>query len=283
MRSFARPMAWLMVAAGLAQGATAFAQSATPWTEGYNSKTRLLAGQVPFGAERRAVVGVEIALAPGWKTYWRAPGDSGGVPPIFDLSQSKNLASATVHYPAPHRMVDVAGEAVGYKGGVIFPIEVVAADRAKPIALEVVIEYGICREICVPAEARMSLVLDPASLAAAPAAITAALETVPRAAGKRRPTDPELKAVTAVLAGDKPRIEIEAVFPGSGEGADVFVEASEGIYLPLPRRIGAGAGPVLRFEIDLATGVEPAELKGKTLTFTLVSAAGQSEAARTID
>ena len=36
--------------------------------------------------------GIEIRLAPGWKTYWRYPGDS-GVPPRFDFSGSRNVKS----------------------------------------------------------------------------------------------------------------------------------------------------------------------------------------------
>lgn len=273
----------LLALAMAASASPALAQSATAWSEGYNSKTRLLAGQRAEGGGSRITVGVEIALAAGWKTYWRAPGDSGGVPPNFDLSQSKNLASATVHYPAPHRMRDPTGDAVGYKGGVVFPIDVAAADPAKPLELVVVVEYGICREICVPAEAKLTLMLAPGALGQLPAEVGAALGKVPRPADKRRPTDPELKGLTAVLTGDKPMLLIEAAFPGGGQGADVFVEASEGVYLPLPKRTASAAGAPLRFEVDLATGVDPAELKGKTLTVTLVSAAGQSEAARTID
>ena len=39
--------------------------------------------------------GVEIKLKPGWKTYWRYPGDS-GVPPVLDFSESQNVKSVTV-------------------------------------------------------------------------------------------------------------------------------------------------------------------------------------------
>src|SRR5207247_8452494 len=61
-----------------------------------------------------------IAIPGGWKTYWRSPGDAGGVPPEFDWQGSENLAAARVKYPAPHRLHDdKAGDAVGYKDGVI--------------------------------------------------------------------------------------------------------------------------------------------------------------------
>ena len=44
--------------------------------------------------------GIEIALEPGWYTYWRNPGEA-GVPPVFDFSGSENVASVDVMYPAP--------------------------------------------------------------------------------------------------------------------------------------------------------------------------------------
>ena len=44
--------------------------------------------------------GVEIKLDPGWKTYWRDPGDS-GMPPTLDFSGSDNVKAVTVLWPAP--------------------------------------------------------------------------------------------------------------------------------------------------------------------------------------
>ena len=43
---------------------------------------------------------VELQLAPGWKTYWRSPGDA-GIPPTFDWSGSDNVRSVRIHWPAP--------------------------------------------------------------------------------------------------------------------------------------------------------------------------------------
>ena len=43
---------------------------------------------------------LEIRLAPGWKTYWRAPGEA-GFPPQFDFSSSRNLENLEIIWPAP--------------------------------------------------------------------------------------------------------------------------------------------------------------------------------------
>ena len=58
--------------------------------EGYENPVaaRILPGwERPDGTR---IIGVELTLAPGWKTYWRAPGDS-GIPPRFDWSGSRKF------------------------------------------------------------------------------------------------------------------------------------------------------------------------------------------------
>ncbi len=273
-----------LLAIALFSAPAAWAQSATPWTEGYNFKTRMVAGTAGTpGASPRLIAGIEIVMADGWKTYWRSPGDAGGIPPNFDWAGSENLASAQVLYPAPSRLSDASGDSVGYKKSVVFPIEVTAKDRTKPVTLTVALEFGVCREICVPAEAKLSLSLAAQPMEPAPAALTSALDSVPRKSAHRRPNDPEMKAGRAMLTGDKPKLEVDVAFAGTGVGGDVFIEAPDGIYLALPKKSGPATGSTQTFVVDLATGIEPAELKGKTVVVTMVSATGQSEASWKIE
>ena len=42
-------------------------------------------------SDGRHVAGLSIRLAPGWKTYWRSPGE-GGIPPVFNWSGSSNIS-----------------------------------------------------------------------------------------------------------------------------------------------------------------------------------------------
>ncbi len=256
----------------------ASAQQTTPWVEGYNSKTRMVSGTVATaGGATRVVAGIEVSMADGWKTYWRSPGDAGGVPPYFDWAGSENLASAKVLYPAPERLKDASGDSIGYKKTVIFPVEIAAKDASKPVVIALTMEFGVCREICVPAEAKLRLVLPAASLAAAAAPLAASLDHVPRKAADRRDGDPAMKRATATLTGEKPVLTFEIAYPGGVDGADLFVEASDGIYLALPKKTRI-SGAVQSFEVVVDSGVEPDSLKGKTLTLTMVSKAGQAEA-----
>ena len=97
--------------------------------------------------------GIAIQLQPGWKTYWRTPGDS-GVPPRFDFSKSDNVEAVTVLWPAPMKFDDGAG---GYSLGYKQPGRAAAADRRqnadKPVTLRADINYAVCDKLCIPVEA----------------------------------------------------------------------------------------------------------------------------------
>src|SRR5882672_3978004 len=103
----------VMVAAATAwQLAPARAADASEWDGDQRAAVRLIAG-APRGSGAATIhqAGIEIRLSPGWKTYWRYPGDA-GVPPRFDFSGSRNLKSAVVRYPAPHVLSDESGTSI---------------------------------------------------------------------------------------------------------------------------------------------------------------------------
>ncbi|MDZ4843267.1 MAG: protein-disulfide reductase DsbD family protein [Hyphomicrobium aestuarii] len=274
--------------------------SQTAWSTGQpEARARLIGGAAPveaaaFGAPAgSAMAAVEIELAKGWKTYWRFPGDAGGVPPVFNWSKSTNIKSARVLFPAPQRISDRAGDLLGYSGSVTMPVVIEATDPAKPVTLNVTMEYGVCREICIPVETEFSLALAAGGDGALPATVAAALDQVPRPASTLRTSDPKLKRITVTLDGGKPVLTIEAEFPGIAPGsvpgnaanADVYVESPDGYYIPLAKRGSARdiGNNILRFDIDLTGAVEPSQIRGKTALVTLVSEAGRSEANFTFD
>jgi DsbC/DsbD-like thiol-disulfide interchange protein len=222
------------------------------------------------------LAGLEIVLADGWKTYWRMPGDA-GVPPSFDWAGSGNVAAIKVLYPAPMRMPEAGGESIGYKQAVLLPIEITPEDPAKPLVLKLVLEFGVCREICIPATGDFDFTIPAGPTGSPPPEIAAALGRVPRPQQSRLKNDPELKRLAVNHDAPSPRLTIEAAFQDGAKGADVFVEAPEGLYVPLPKKLPVDASGVVRFETNLGRDLTK-DLKGKTLTITLVSDAGASEA-----
>jgi DsbC/DsbD-like thiol-disulfide interchange protein len=145
------------------------------------------------------------------------------------------------------------------------------------VALELALEFGICRDICVPAVANLKVALPPtAGRADKPDAVAKAVERVPRPVASRWPTDPELKQVRVEDGEPGVRLSVAAAFHGAKPG-DVFVEAPEGLYVPMLRRLGDGEGGVVRFVTDIPASLAR-DLKGKVLTVTLVSETGATEA-----
>ena len=202
------------------------------------------------------------------------PGDA-GVPPYFDWSGSTNVAGVKVLYPAPTRMLEGGAEVIGYKHAVLFPVEVIPQDPRSPVALKLAVELGICRDICVPATAAFDLALPPARKTVGKDAIAAAIERVPRPERYRRPTDPALRSIKLHRGESGARLTLGVSFHGR-KNADVFVEAPDGLYVPMLRTEAKGADGITRFGTELSDDLVR-DLKGKTLTFTLVSEAGALE------
>src|SRR5689334_15797005 len=117
------------------------------WVPETYSKARLVSGAVDDGGEAKRIAGIEIRLDPGWKTYWRTPGDS-GVPPQFDWSKSENIDSVTVLWPAPRKFDDGAGgHSLGYHDQFVLPLRIVAKSADKPVTLRADIDYAVCEKL----------------------------------------------------------------------------------------------------------------------------------------
>lgn len=135
--------------------ASAIADPASPWTDGFHSRARL----VSAGRHGdRLLAGIEITLDPQFKTYWREPGEA-GLPPRFDWSGSDNVAAIDLRWPAPERIEDAGGVANGYHGHVVFPIVVQPQNPGRPTRVTAVVDYGVCKDICIPAHAELTLSL----------------------------------------------------------------------------------------------------------------------------
>jgi len=141
-----------LVASALAL--SAHAQDSSPWQKDGHSAVRLLAG-----SRSGAVLlgGIAFQLQPGWKTYWRTPGDS-GVPPRFDFSKSENVEAVTVLWPAPLKFDDGAGGvSLGYHDQTVLPLRIVPKNVDKPVTLRAAINYAVCEKICIPVDASAEL------------------------------------------------------------------------------------------------------------------------------
>jgi DsbC/DsbD-like thiol-disulfide interchange protein len=261
----------------------AIAADVSSWDNDLQSAARLVGARALAAADGRVFrAGVEIKLKPGWKTYWRYPGDS-GVPPVLDFSRSQNVKVVTVLYPAPMRFADGGGgNSIGYKGDVILPLHVVPKDAAKPVSLHLKLAYAACEKLCVPAQAELELVLTGAD-GSQEAAVGAAEARVPKAGAIGDRGAFAVRAVRREAGSGKPRVVVDVAAP-DGEAVALFAEGPTAEWaLPLPEPI-ADAPPGLRrfaFELD---GLPPdTKPDGATLRLTAVAGNQAIEVAFRLD
>ncbi len=249
----------------------ASAGDASAWDEGLQSAVRLVAAR--SGGTGKALVyrsGVEIKLNPGWKTYWRYPGDS-GVPPAFDFSKSENVKSATVLFPAPSRFDDGAGgHSIGYKEGVLLPVHVLPKDPAKPAVLRAKLDYAVCAKLCVPADANLELTL-PGTDAANDATVASAEALVPKPAKIGDSAALAIRAARKEAGEGKPKILVDVAAP-AGVAPMLYAEGPDAKWaLPLPEPVAGAPAGQQRFAFEL-DGLPPGEsAKGATLRLTAVA------------
>ncbi len=274
--SFAPPLG-LALGAFLCIASPSIGLAASPgesaWVSSNNSKVRLVSGTLDVDGKPSLVAGVQLRMDPGWKTYWRNPGDS-GVPPSFDFKGSKNLKQAELLYPAPHRIADANGTAIGYDDEVIFPVKITPEHDGEPVELKLAFEYGLCKDLCIPNEVSLELVLAPDGGKGDAMLLENALALVPKEAAPG--LLPAVENVTADLDAPKPEIAIDAVFPQGARGTDLFINGEE-TYVPVPKPHAPLADGKQRFVVSFGSAAEAAALKGKTLTLTLVSDLGSTE------
>lgn len=210
----------------LASGQPA-AASSSAWADSEGGRVRLVTTGKP-DAQGRLQGMLDIALKPGWKTYWRDPGDS-GVPPQLDISASTNVSGATMSFPAPRRHDDGYGQWAGYDHPVALPITFTLSDPKKKATIAADIFLGVCETICIPVQARLTVEPDADPDNAADAgSVEAALAALPAKAGADFGVTP--------LAGDHETLVLEAKAPGGPAAADLFVAGTDDYMFGPPAR-----------------------------------------------
>ena len=142
--------------AGLAVPSQADA-AASEWGEGEKASARLISATSGTGDLETLRVGLQVQLEPGWKTYWRSPGDA-GIPPHVEWDGSDNLDTVDFRYPAPLRFDYYGLDTFGYEDEIVYPIDIQVARVGQPLHLRAAVDLLICDDVCIPHS--MDLTLD---------------------------------------------------------------------------------------------------------------------------
>jgi DsbC/DsbD-like thiol-disulfide interchange protein len=171
----------------------------------------------------------DMALKPGWHTYWQNPGDSGDAP-TFKWTLPAGCSAQPVRYPRPEVKLLDELPFFGYEGSATYVVEVHVASAGEGHAApsgtwEVTFTSLICKDICVRGE----FVFKGSWPPSAPAEpVTLATEPF---SGRRLPQPAAQAGVTATMDGDTLVIE----GPAQGQSIVRFVpEQAPGLTLAGP-------------------------------------------------
>ncbi|WP_417516657.1 protein-disulfide reductase DsbD domain-containing protein [Minwuia sp.] len=137
-----------VLAASSAAQATDFA---SPWGGIQEAEVRLVAGHVPGHGD---MLGLQFVMSPGWKVYWRSPGDA-GFPPVPEWEGTSGATDMEIRWPLPLRFVFYGLETYGYEDEAILPITFQREGGAASVKLELF--YAACADICVPVTTSLAL------------------------------------------------------------------------------------------------------------------------------
>jgi DsbC/DsbD-like thiol-disulfide interchange protein len=131
-------------------------------------------------------LGLRFELEKGWHIYWINPGDS-GEPPRVKWQLPAGLATEPIEWPAPRRLGTASVTDYGYEDAVtlIVPVRADAnLTTQQPAQIGAQLSVLVCREMCIPGKAQVSLTLP---IKAQPPATDARTETFFAATRKSLP------------------------------------------------------------------------------------------------
>ncbi len=255
-------MAWVLVMLGSAAPLHAASQSnmATgAWVgDPAFGEVRLVSAVSAMGNLEELPLGLEFRLAPGWKIYWRTPGEA-GLPPTLDLQMANGAPlQSQIEWPVPKRFNAFGFDNFGYADAVILPVAVRGYDRGAALQIRGQVEALVCSDICVPLAGALRL-----DLADGPAEPSSMAMVIAQFAAKvpRIDAPSPIKIATAWQSGSQLKIGFAAT---SQPVTEVFVEGPAGIAFKQP--VFANNIAVIDVEGDLKT-----PLAGQTVDLTVIA------------
>lgn len=267
-----------LVAVGLWPHLAYSAEAASAWEKGPKADVRLIAATTAVGQLGAIPLGMEVKLQPGWKTYWRSPGDA-GIPPQIDFTGSTNVAATQFRWPVPARFNYYDLETFGYSKEVVFPIDLELERPGEPVALRARVDMLICDDVCIPHTMNLSL-----DLPGGPAALSDHANLIDRYKVQvpGDGTNVGLTFAAASFSGSNTNPLLEVAFRGAVpfDNPDVLIEGFEDHAFSKPEIEITDGGMLLLARMtaeDIFGDGAPVDLAAQPVTLTLIDGARSME------
>lgn len=197
---------------------------------------------------------LDIRLQPGWKTYWRTPGE-GGVAP--EIRWQTPEVKAQWFWPAPERF-DVSGLTTqGYKGDITLPIELAKQSSQQ---LAGTLTLSTCSDVCILTDFPFSLDLTQPADAHFARDFAEAMGRIPAASGLTDQLD------ASFVKGE---LQIRAQRQGGWQQPELFFDYPPGSMLAAPTIRVNGDTLSARVAVTDEWGEAAPDLRGKTLSLVV--------------
>ena len=271
-------MAWALY---VCLGASSAMAAASPWKNADFVDARLISAVDGTGQLDAVPLGLELRMKEGWKTYWRSPGDA-GLPPTLDWAASKNVKSAALAFPVPHRFEVLKNQTFGYKDSVVFPVTLTPIKAGGALDLKLAVDVLVCAHICVPQSLELALTVPagPPNPSEEAQLINRFQALVPRTGELGGLT---IESVTARGTNEHPTLDVVAHATEPLVAPDLFVEVEPAIAFDPPRLELADSGRRATFSFTPKTALPVgATLAGRAVTLTFAGGDQAIERAATI-
>jgi len=137
-------------------------------------QARLIAEQETAAPGSTVTVALEEVIRPEWHTYWSNPGEA-GLPTTIDWTLPAGWKAGAIHWPYPKRLPVGPLMQYGYENKVWLLTDLTVPSDAKPgsvAMLKAAASWLVCRQVCIPEDAVLSLPLAIGSASAANAIFT---------------------------------------------------------------------------------------------------------------
>lgn len=108
--------------------------------------------------------GLVLTLELDWHVYWVNAGDS-GEPPHINWNLPPGITAGPMQFPIPSRLPLGPLMDFGYQDTAAFPVTLTAAPTLKPgpVHMDAMVNWLVCREVCIPGKAHLglNLIVDP--------------------------------------------------------------------------------------------------------------------------
>ena len=215
--------------------------------------------RIRFQAEREQnhIKGLlTVELKPGWKTYWRSPGEGGVAPQI----RWPDGVTDSWSWPVPSRF-DISGMTTqGYHDKVTIPITL---DGVRGDTLDGTLTLSTCSNVCLLTDYPLHLDFTQPVDEGFRSAFAQAMRAVPGTSGVSADLSAWLSDGNLVVTGTT---------DGKWDNPGIFFDPLEGDILP-GEPVIKHDGNTLRVTVPVTDewGDKPASLKGKALSFVLTN------------